>query len=557
MLLFRHIGHRLLFAVGLVVALGIASVVLLYAQRQEQSILAQNERALTHVTDSAIEGLRAIMLRGYAEIAHDYAKRLKGVNDVLDYRFLRVDGSEAFIDNLTIDSVNTKLGEQVFIPRSNAPPAPLVLDRKDRRIAVMLARGDHVIFYETTDEGERTVTIIEPIKNTASCHKCHPNTPVMRGMVKLTTSLKTVEADIAATWRMSMLVVLVGVMSIFLIVWIVAQRAVVRPIRQVTDAMSIAAGGDLSVSVPVTGGNEIGTMAGSFNQMSGQLLNLYSGFADEQNKLTTIVLSAREGIIVTDAKKNIVLVNPDAIELLGKSEELIIQQGFLHIVDNPQWMQDRLLGSLANTPVGYIDYRGKTLMIQTSTIRDTSGEITGSTALLRDVTEEKRLAAELQRASITDVLTGLFNRRHFDTCLSDEFKRWKRFQSAFSIAMLDVDHFKKFNDTHGHDCGDRVLQSIGSVLKNIETKGCIACRYGGEELIVIFPDLHQDAAIVIADHIRQQIEALIIDGLRVTVSIGVAGSPPQVCDTPEEILKLADEALYVAKENGRNRVIGA
>jgi diguanylate cyclase (GGDEF)-like protein len=122
--------------------------------------------------------------------------------------------------------------------------------------------------------------------------------------------------------------------------------------------------------------------------------------------------------------------------------------------------------------------------------------------------------------------------------------------------MLDVDHFKKFNDTHGHECGDHVLTSIAKVLrgKSQEHAAIMAFRYGGEEMVLIAPNTPQERALEIAERLRVQISELVIDGLRVTVSIGVAGTPAQQPENGEALLKLADEALYAAKEGGRNQV---
>jgi PleD family two-component response regulator len=112
---------------------------------------------------------------------------------------------------------------------------------------------------------------------------------------------------------------------------------------------------------------------------------------------------------------------------------------------------------------------GRILSIHASTIR--AGVVIGSAALIRDITEEKRLEARLEQQSITDALTGIFNRRHFDEVIETEYKRWKRYGQPVSVAMIDVDHFKKFNDTHGHDCGDHVLGAIGRVLLELVGPG--------------------------------------------------------------------------------------
>ena len=127
--------------------------------------------------------------------------------------------------------------------------------------------------------------------------------------------------------------------------------------------------------------------------------------------------------------------------------------------------------------------------------------------------------------------------------------------------MLDIDHFKAFNDRHGHAAGDSVLSVIGALLAAQVRAGDIACRYGGEEFTVIMPETDIDTAVVLAEGIRQAIADvdLVADGQalpRVTASMGVATIPGSV-DTLDELVASADQALYLAKSQGRNRVVGA
>jgi diguanylate cyclase (GGDEF)-like protein len=197
------------------------------------------------------------------------------------------------------------------------------------------------------------------------------------------------------------------------------------------------------------------------------------------------------------------------------------------------------------------------LSVRASTIANSKGQPIGSAALIRDITEEKRLEQKLKEQSITDTLTGIFNRRYFDEVLTTEFKRWKRYVQPVSVMMIDVDHFKKFNDTHGHDCGDRVLAAIGRVLEELSAPAQIPCRYGGEELIIVMPGVVEQGCAELAERVRQRISQLEVDGLKVTVSIGVAGLPGHDVADADSLVRLADDALYSAKERGRNQVCRA
>jgi diguanylate cyclase (GGDEF)-like protein len=163
---------------------------------------------------------------------------------------------------------------------------------------------------------------------------------------------------------------------------------------------------------------------------------------------------------------------------------------------------------------------------------------------------------ELERISTTDSLTGLSNRRHLMNLLTHEIERARRADQPFSILMLDVDHFKKYNDAHGHQAGDEVLGRVSAVLrKSIRPYDC-AVRYGGEEFLVMLSATPLARARESAERIRKLVRAEQFEGGTVTISIGVAeyrsGS-----DTAKSVIGQADAALYEAKRAGRDRVVCA
>lgn len=554
MIHFKRIGNRLLVSVCSIVAVGLIAIVLNHAFRQERVLAQDAEASLAKVTDSVAEGLTAIMVGGHAKVAPEFAARLRNVPNIIDYRILRTNGVEAFIDNMTVDAVNDRLGDIEFTGRPEDPSAKQVLAETDPNLVRVRETGERVFVYQTMPGGERHITTLTPIRVTGGCRKCHAESDKVRGVIKLTTSLKRLDQDVQRTWQLSILVIVGAVAAMVVLIYGVAHRTVVSQITEFSRAMGVAATGDMSVRLPANSHDEIGHMARSFNNMNEKLLDIYAGLREERNKLASVIQGTSSGIVVTDALRRVVLVNSAAERILGKSERQIVSDGFLALLDDPAWMEERLARERDNNGGELRTWKDLILAIQIATIRHESGDIIGSAALLRDVTEEKRLEAELKRQAITDTLTGLHNRRHFDECLQTEVKRWKRYAQPVSILMLDVDHFKRFNDTHGHECGDRVLSAIGAVLKGIETPSTIPCRYGGEEMILILPGSRQEKAAELAEIIRQEIGALVIDGLTVTVSIGVAGCPGHSIEQADELVKLADDALYAAKENGRNQV---
>ncbi|HYD33265.1 MAG TPA: diguanylate cyclase [Methylophilaceae bacterium] len=172
-----------------------------------------------------------------------------------------------------------------------------------------------------------------------------------------------------------------------------------------------------------------------------------------------------------------------------------------------------------------------------------------------------RLRDNLRKSSIIDPLTGLFNRRYLDETLNREIARAERSKQQVSVIMLDIDHFKMFNDNYGHDAGDVVLREVGSLLKEACRTSDIPCRYGGEEFLLILPQADLETAVTRAEDIRWGVKKLHLsygaDNLpAITASLGVAAFPIHGSRF-ETVIKAADEALYVAKHQGRDRVVVA
>lgn len=169
-----------------------------------------------------------------------------------------------------------------------------------------------------------------------------------------------------------------------------------------------------------------------------------------------------------------------------------------------------------------------------------------------------KLRDQLRDQSIRDVLTGLYNRRYMLETCRREFSRAARTGESVSVLSIDVDHFKKYNDNHGHDAGDLVLRAVGNCLETTFRSEDVPCRFGGEEFIVLLPGADAALAARRAEEIRRKVEAITVRYIeknlpKITISIGVAVFP-EAGDNPQVVLKAADEALYRAKENGRNRV---
>jgi diguanylate cyclase (GGDEF)-like protein len=160
---------------------------------------------------------------------------------------------------------------------------------------------------------------------------------------------------------------------------------------------------------------------------------------------------------------------------------------------------------------------------------------------------------ELERVSVTDGLTGLYNRRRLMEVLSDEARRSQRLKHTFAVLMVDVDHFKKYNDSFGHLAGDGVLTRVAGLLREATREVDFVARYGGEEFLVMLPETGMPEALEIAERIRSRIAEEAFPSRHMTVSIGVAEFPLHG-QTPEQVIAAADEALYEAKGEGRDKV---
>jgi diguanylate cyclase (GGDEF)-like protein/PAS domain S-box-containing protein len=177
-------------------------------------------------------------------------------------------------------------------------------------------------------------------------------------------------------------------------------------------------------------------------------------------------------------------------------------------------------------------------------------------AAIVDVTAQKQAREDLLERATHDSLTGVFNRRHVEDVLGKEVERAERHARPLAVAILDADHFKRINDTHGHQTGDEVLRAISERCRNTLRTNDVLGRYGGEEFVIVFPETRLEEAGAVAERLRAAVAERPIevgaDALGVTVSIGLAAHAPG--QGMEKLLQRADAALYTAKQDGRNLV---
>jgi len=177
--------------------------------------------------------------------------------------------------------------------------------------------------------------------------------------------------------------------------------------------------------------------------------------------------------------------------------------------------------------------------------------------LARQLTVAREETARLHGLAVTDGLTGLANHRSFQERLREEFRRAQRYDSSLALVMMDLDHFKSVNDNFGHQAGDEVLSAAAQAIKQAVRETDIIARYGGEEFAMLLPQTHVAGALTVAERVSTGLHSLRLPstpGLKVTGSFGLSGFPGRGISTAELLVRTADQALYRAKNEGRNKI---
>jgi diguanylate cyclase (GGDEF)-like protein/PAS domain S-box-containing protein len=265
--------------------------------------------------------------------------------------------------------------------------------------------------------------------------------------------------------------------------------------------------------------------------------------------------------IIIDTTGTIKYVSTAFLRLTGYEVEELIDRSFdfLKHPDSFRSMLPDILDSVMNKFTYYkeIDLRTKSgdkFIVNTfaEPLKTQSGEVKGAQCFMSDVTSKK----ELERLSITDKLTGLNNRLKLDQVLRYELSQFQRYGTSFSVILMDLDDFKKVNDTYGHITGDKVLIKLADILRENVRDSDTCGRWGGEEFLIIVPKANEEEAAHVAEKLRKNIEEEKFSIEKpVTASVGVACIEADSSIT--KLLSNADKALYKAKKSGKNIVVKA
>ena len=271
----------------------------------------------------------------------------------------------------------------------------------------------------------------------------------------------------------------------------------------------------------------------------------------------TLMEQASDGIIVCNPDGTIVDANDSACVLTGITRTALIGlkiDSFWQAGDSHPLLDDIAPGDTFRMEVELARPDAPPVPVELSGKLLEDGRLQ---AILREISERKRIEDELRFHATMDNLTLSYNRRYFLILADREFRRCLRLQRPIAAMMLDLDHFKAINDTHGHAAGDLVLRAVADSAKSNLREIDLFGRFGGEEFAVILPETDLETALVIAERLRAGVEAVRVvseaDEIRVTVSVGVTESKGGAADVAS-LLKRADRALYAAKASGRNRV---
>jgi diguanylate cyclase (GGDEF)-like protein len=444
----------------------------------------------------------------------------------------------------------TVSGDSVDVPREEA--ADVTVNGEEQR----------VLTDDLSDDGRQRIALFGPIE----------------------------ESDVLAS-SPAIAAILVGLFLIALMFVLSIRRRLSGQVKEMFEAAKRIGGGDFSQKVPVTGNenDEMSGLATEFNKMSDQLVaqmdqlrsqqveidrsvrRIGEAFASGLDRDGLLEIVAETAVSACGAEYGLIALTglggsevsagtptgplADAIlgaELkAGKADELVeVAEDGVHALSSPLHpiggtTQSLGLISIARTDRPFTDAD-----------RDVFRYLIGQAA---SSVENVALHEVVSEQAVTDELTGLANNRAFRDVADQEAARARRFGHSFSLLMLDVDDFKKVNDTHGHPQGDEVLRRIGAILR-AESRGIDApARYGGEEFAVALPETGTEGAVELAERIRARIEAEEVpftdrDGeLRITASLGVASIPDSAADV-RALVAAADAALYAAKRGGKNRV---
>jgi diguanylate cyclase (GGDEF)-like protein/PAS domain S-box-containing protein len=368
---------------------------------------------------------------------------------------------------------------------------------------------------------------------------------------------------------------------------ILLSRRLSRPLVELGKKIKATiAGNDHAGDKYVYPNNEIGIMAREISQLAAKEITAKTRELQASEEIyKTILMASPDDITIADLSGKIIMVSEAANRIFGYDPGDGPGMSVMDFIapEDHERARANIVKMIQENYPGPNEYRAirkdRSLFdieVNNALIRDRHGNPIQMVLIVRDITNRKKAEQKIQilvrqleierdlaqRNSLTDSLTGLSNRRFFDTVLQTEFSRHSRSGIPLSLIMIDVDHFKNYNDHYGHLAGDDCLRQIARALKDVVGRGAdIVARYGGEEFVVILPDTNRQGAAALAGRIAESVLALALPHATsdtnqyVTISLGAASTADHDLTDCSQLVAHADQAMYQAKNNGRNRYV--
>jgi diguanylate cyclase (GGDEF)-like protein len=415
--------------------------------------------------------------------------------------------------------------------------------------------------------------------------------PLPSGFAVLVT---TPVSPVTSLWQPALILLALIVLAMLCIV-LVVQTDLRRPLRRLDRAVAAMAAEDYDTPVPRPAGGEIGRLASSFEEMRRQLRATIAGtqaraaIASELNSPQPLETALREVgaqlrrsasgdtafILVSGSEMTDSFAVTDGAPFEVDVNEALSGEGPIGTAHRHTGTDALMVGAASESSEAHTGHRefcaaplrmGRTVLGVLGVARAHGGFSSGDAALVASSAEQVALALEryrfiamVQRQASIDDLTGLYNHRFLVDYLGQQLALAERLNTPLAVLVLDLDHFKRVNDTHGHPVGDVVLTAFAHTLTSSIRRADLAARYGGEEFIVVMSNTAAPDARRVAEKIRAAVEALVVPvdsgGQAVTLTVSVGGAAyPDDTTTAQQLLATADAALYDAKHGGRNRV---
>ncbi|MBF0380005.1 MAG: PAS domain S-box protein [Magnetococcales bacterium] len=415
----KKICDKILALVGTVSFLVLFGLLIIYSQHQSNNFVKQKKEYGQKLTTTAIYGLRSVMLTGSASVAATYAENLKLVPEVIHFEILRIDGTEAFRDNSTIDAVNFKRGSELF-PYRKAKKELSVISPQNKHLKKMLATHQTVTFQSSNSPDDKHfMEFLTPIISIPQCQRCHGHETELLGLVYVQISLDSELAVIKSSRNKAIVISIVALITILFLTNFYLRKGIEKPLNEVCQTITKIEKGDLTQRIPLLEGSELWNMANSFNQMVTNLSDSYSRLDRSRVRIETIMDNVGEGIITTNMKGKIESVNPAICHIFGYEKEELLHKNIKILIPSPtKQIHDKLIAKYVHWHSNNVDNNvlhgvqgelffekevvgekkgGEHFPIELTITHVRSGDFVQFIATIRDITHKKESENQLRQ----------------------------------------------------------------------------------------------------------------------------------------------------------------